>query len=595
MKILHLSDIHCNKECMMLNDQYFNSFIRKIKYLNKENKERELEEIETLVISGDLLDRGGHIKQVDSFLEHLQKLQSELELKNILIVPGNHDVFCKWIEEQESLGWPEENGDLYKAPDKFKLYNQIFVRYDKLENAKEDSSFEHRSKFFGEVNMSKCIVSKIVVEREEVILLGLNSVWKQEKSNDHRGYIDNTALRKELEEINREYPKYYKIAIFHHCPTELVTNARTECNCMDAENWKEVKSIFAEYEIEIVLTGHVHGTQVIEQNRGTKFDKRIIYVTAGSFGINFEKDIETRKMGFRNSFTLITLEYGNCNVEKYYSVDIEGEMNWVKIEEQDSKYNINFPKLSETPFGENVSATKELINGFDKEYRYIIDDVKQTEEEIIPIGKIKKDYEIEIKKIIRENKLLKTGHFHWNANKALNWIDTNILLSKYEYINIITDGFIKLFSTELSNAECIVGLGIKGSIIGEYLRYSNVNLKYHSCPEDKLTANSYENRLSRWEEGYKKVIICTDVLHSGETIKKFVKDSKILKKGRKNEIYIFCIVNTKGDSSDIKGLKNEGGYNVDAKICSLCDIAIKNCSNTTCPIYDDNLDTVYKF
>ena len=103
MKILHLADLHLGK---ILQEQ---SFLEDQKYmLNKIIEKIKEENIETILISGDIYDRSiPPTEAVDLLDEFLNVLIRELKRK-VFIIAGNHDSkerlgFGNKIFEQEGL------------------------------------------------------------------------------------------------------------------------------------------------------------------------------------------------------------------------------------------------------------------------------------------------------------------------------------------------------------------------------------------------------------------------------------------------------------------------------------------------------------
>lgn len=112
MRIVHISDIHLSKDNFA---EFENNYRRAlIKTLQQEN---EIKKIDVIVITGDLVNQGGHsLLKIDKYKncvdpyhvfeqEFLLPLQQKLDFPNskFLFIPGNHDINeneILWVDEK---------------------------------------------------------------------------------------------------------------------------------------------------------------------------------------------------------------------------------------------------------------------------------------------------------------------------------------------------------------------------------------------------------------------------------------------------------------------------------------------------------------
>lgn len=109
---------------------------------------------------------------------------------------------------------------------------------------------------------------------------------------DGNGYINDIMLESELKSIkesNQDFKSSLKVAVFHHNPRHYNSTiesasannntAQNTVGTFDQNSWNKVKRIFDKYNIQVVLTGHVHGSQIEQTNDCTGNDKRYFSVT----------------------------------------------------------------------------------------------------------------------------------------------------------------------------------------------------------------------------------------------------------------------------------------------------------------------------
>jgi len=107
LRILHFSDFHLNKK----NLEDWNYFIKK-SLLDELKKIHEQEPIDLIVLTGDLIDKGGAVfgsieKAFEAFRENIIEPITHtlgLSIERFLIIPGNHDLNQKADKEFTDIG-----------------------------------------------------------------------------------------------------------------------------------------------------------------------------------------------------------------------------------------------------------------------------------------------------------------------------------------------------------------------------------------------------------------------------------------------------------------------------------------------------------
>ena len=130
--------------------------------------------------------------------------------------------------------------------------------------------------------------------------------------------------------------------------------------------------------------------------------------------------------------------------------------------------------------------------------------------------------------IVKDKKLYHSGHFHWSeTSRAHNWIDVSKLLEDKDDLYFVKNAIIDVIETHNLNINCdlIIGLGYEGNIIASKasIKY---NIPYTSLPYSYRynDHDAYEKELNfvNNDGKYKKVIILTDVVNDGRTIRKLI-------------------------------------------------------------------------
>lgn len=576
-KLIHISDLHISKEIKSLlqNDKFIKMWVESLE---------KIEGIDTLIVSGDIVDKGGSPEDYRIAEKLLKNVIAELKIKYFVCVPGNHDVSRDkliGIKKDDNI----DTANLWK-------YNDVKLKY----------YWDFSKKMGVDVNeKDAAIICCKILENPNIIVLGLNSTHKI-GIEDTEGYINIENLKDDLKNIfgesNENYKDYTRIIVLHHRPIVYESSSQRyidnnsskvgQYGTCDTQNWRTVKDLLIKYNIHIVLTGHVHGTQSGQIRDYDNTNDDIYYSTVGSVGVDFNcelKKILDDKMsaelgekldelkcyvsinGNHNAYNVLTFtEKGLVEEEQFKFIVDEGYWHWISWKKK--KFDENEYDLEE----ENIFAT--------------------ASEEVIEDKREHVDYGKELLKIMKDRKLYKTGHFHWKGSARLNWIDMSYFFQHRETMLLIIQGIYQLFEKEqeLKDAKTIVGLGIKGSIMLSYVRFLFPEKQCTYFPENKKEYNKYEWGLFDNKE-MRSIVVLTDVVHSGKTVKSFIDNirEKICDNINVNVITIF---DTTSDHniSDMDGVAS-------IRMFSLAELKIFDCHGgcENCKIYTEKLAYVYEY
>lgn len=512
-RILHISDLHFNENkkspSLLQKEKFVDDLIDSLK---------NVEALDTIIISGDIVDKGGSqrvYKKVDALIK---RFRDELKIKYIVCVPGNHDV------NRDLLSGISGREDI--DPDR------LWEHYD--EKLQYYWEFINRNKLHYYQNSG--LVSYEVLHNPDMIILGIDST-DHIGISDYCGFINVEKLTQALKNIREEqgekYKKYIKIGVLHHRPIvyesgsqKITDNNSSEIGqygTCDSENWKKVREILLEYDVHYIFTGHVHGSQSGQIRLFDSPSDEINYSTVGSIGIDFSRELKERLnpdsdkelLDNMNELRCYESLSGNHNAYNIWLFDDNG-----LIREEQYKYVVDegircWCHWKTKDFGEKNEKEDNGGGIFDTEVSVSFANSEELE-----------NYEEKILECVRNYELYKTGHYHWKNTARLNWIDTSYFFQHKEMMFYIARGINNLFEKEkiLKKSDCIIGLGIKGSILLSYVRFLFPEKMASYLPENKREYNRYEMELFKENVKLNSIVVLTDVVHSGNTVKEFAKD-----------------------------------------------------------------------
>ena len=239
--IAHISDLH-------LNSFYNDSVFKNINLLLKNISERN---VDHLIITGDLTDNAAE-KDLDLLRKSLKKY-GFLSGEKLSIVIGNHDIFGGVQKAEDIFTFPEKCSSINYSD---KVRN--FISY--FPEAFDNCDYLSTKDFFP---FSKRI--------NNALLIGLNSV--AEYSNLSNPFGSNGEISSsqfgETYDIFKSVPKdiKYRIVLIHHHFNKLKLHSKStfgslwgniEKQTMKLRNKRRLFNLFKEFNVDIVLHGHVH-------------------------------------------------------------------------------------------------------------------------------------------------------------------------------------------------------------------------------------------------------------------------------------------------------------------------------------------------
>lgn len=237
--ILHLSDIHFCEDNKLKIINLLEKLDDDIKIVKTESNST----IKLICITGDLINNGANSAEYDSFMkEFLSPLldKTKLQVEDVFIVPGNHEIDRNSINKFEESGLISELTSSEDIADYFKKDNSC----DRLKNFYK--FFNDYS--FNENSITSCNYYSTYMKELEGIKIGvacLNSSWRSTGTgSSERGKmivgVDN--VKNALHDIQ---DTQIKIALVHHPLDWLV-----ECDYCEIQ--KNIQHF------DLILNGHVH-------------------------------------------------------------------------------------------------------------------------------------------------------------------------------------------------------------------------------------------------------------------------------------------------------------------------------------------------
>lgn len=518
-----------------------------------------------LLITGDIanISEEPEYKFAKKFIERILE-DLAIPKENCLIIPGDHDVSRRLL-----------NAHLITAPNKEShLLNEVkFYNFSKFYEDIKGVSFDHDKIIFDFINIE-----------DKVVLLAINSNYYINQ-NGGDGYIPIQKFRNELIEIKKQLPSGVNfICCWHHNITANYDNKNS--GQWDKDNRNYLLSELDSQGIKMILTGNEH--------------------TPGAKKIKIE--INTSDCG-------AFCDTVNHSSFKIYPVITEGN----NIRLKNVGYNLQKPNHNDNPFYWNIveNTSAEQVDYFDIQ---LTNETSIMEVEELPAAGeftqyvplqarkiqvvktdeiVKQDLSMSdrLYSIVRDKKLFHSGHFHWSeTSRAHNWIDVSKLLEDKNDLVFVKNAIVDVIDANELYIDCnlIIGLGYEGNLIASKasIKY---NVKYSYLPYSYRYKDhhEYENKLNlvNDDKSYKKVIIISDVVNDGRTIRKLIgkREKEFFANVEKVIVISLFYTGSEKPTTDILNSDSQDGfdYTKDENVNNIEFYTIKHIRVDKCPYGDD--------
>ncbi|WP_027395420.1 metallophosphoesterase [Aquimarina latercula] len=531
--ILHISDFHvsldkklkeervnsdsflrASKEGLSL--QYIDKFIQKVK---QEFSSKNI----YLLVTGDITDCGAEL-EFNYAKTYLENIITELKIKKecVLLIPGDHDINRKDIE---NLIYSKET------------YNKEEVNVEKFKNF---------SAFYEAILGKKFDPNKVIFDTLEIenrfLLLGVNSSYYVDIENTE-GKIDVEKFKLELKETTKD-SELKNVICCHHNITSLYENKNS--GQWNTENRLAFTTALESNNIKFIFSGNEHtsgckkiaGDSITISDSGTLSSKK----DDSAFKIYELENNDADNVILVNH--IYGLQKVGGNDDPYY---------WDKRSNTGAKQQEKFEiSVAKPPVLEDEVI--DLVDLSQKEESPLENSKKQEIE--ISNSDVDVYYNSEYTEVlydkVKELNLFHSGHFHWSeTSRAHNWIDTSKLIENNEDLSFTKNAIIDVIEKKQleKKIDLIIGLGYEGNIISSkatikfnkpyaFLPYSYRHDEHHHY-ENEL---NYDNSAKK----FKNVLIITDVVNDGRTIRKLLKKRKTLNTffENVNKVYVISLFYT---------------------------------------------------
>ena len=314
MRVIHLSDIHLSKD----NIEEFRLYYRKT--LVRELKERNFEkEIDLIIISGDLVDRGGYsLKDIDIYMgysnpydifekEFIDPLYSQLNItkEKILFISGNHDIQQDQIDEVIEAGLKSLSANSQEVNRLCnKYYNNLKgINIERLGAFLDFEERYHRNNSYLKYKFSQ-LESQAIYESNsfKIGIALINDSWRCGKGNVENHFVGINQFHRCLN-FFEEHDTELNIAVMHH-----------PLDCYNSQERDEIENLLHNKKFEILLLGHEHSKNYRVSSFGD--DQKILY-TRGRSAFDKPHEKETK---YTSGYTTIDIDFLNKSINCHYKI-----------------------------------------------------------------------------------------------------------------------------------------------------------------------------------------------------------------------------------------------------------------------------------
>ncbi|MEZ5017285.1 MAG: metallophosphoesterase [Flavipsychrobacter sp.] len=590
--IIHISDLHVStkvKNDGRVNDSInsylttdantesaFNFIDEFLDSIKKEFKDATY----FLLVTGDIADTGS-VTEYESASTFLKRIISGLGIKisECLILPGDHDVH------------------------RLSLLKELDERPNNSSHLLNEIKFKNFSTFYTDVTNEEYQFNNIIIKHIAVdpllVLIGLNSNYKIDAAGGE-GYVPVETFKAEIEALKEKYDckRVQFVLAWHHNFTAGFED--TNRGQWERENRQHFLDELQRQNIKVILTGNEH----------TSNSRKVESIETSDCGSLTSIPHDAAFKVYPVNVTEEQISLGNVIFGLQKTQDNSSPFFWQRRDNGPAKQPQEFvlfvknkqeiEAAIELPHSENaeLSSNEKLGGSIQSKSIYRNEGIS--------------DY---LYSIVKDKKLFHSGHFHWSeTSRAHNWIDITKLLEDnsdlYFSQTAIMDIIDKLNLAE--DCQLIIGLGYEGNILSSKasIKY---NIPYTSLPYSYRydDHHDYEKKLNfeNTTGEFKTIIIVTDVVNDGRTIRKLIEREKGFFDNVKRVIVLSLFyTGTQELNSDILNYKNlpaehdfESDYEVDnIEFYTVTSLRVERCPyganyKTECFIYRDDLSCVHLF
>ncbi|MDM1328762.1 metallophosphoesterase [Myroides odoratimimus] len=595
--ILHISDLHVS-----LDIKYDGEVKNHDSYLSAtEEKDSSLLFIERfiefvkgqtegktiyLLITGDITDWGEQ-KEFEFAEKYLNKIISEIGInkENILLIPGDHDLNRRAIENQlaqNSSSTIEEINDAKFL--NFKNFYKSFLSKDFHPNS--------------------VVIDNLIIE-EKLQLIGINSSHKIDLKQKE-AKISIEKFEEELKELigNNELKN---IICCHHNVVSSYEDKKS--GQWDVNNRLRFLSKLQELSINFIFSGNEHTSSLEKHDINEILISDSGPLSSKTYDSAFKiyEFISTEDIVLTNNIYALQRP-GNFEKNYYWDKRTNSLCNQLdKIQIFIKDKPLMNSDITEIP-------SKEIPNTEQKVEDTAFDNSTSSEINIYE----NKFYTDELYKKVKELNVFHSGHFHWSeASRAHNWIDISKLIEDKENLYFLQNAIIDVLDKKIKpkNIDLIIGLGYEGNILAtktaikfnkpySFLPYSYRHNEHHFT-ETELNFKNEEKKI-------KNVLVITDVVNDGRTIRKLIKKRQNEFFSNVDKVYVISLFYT-GDSilnsnilnTDFMKTKVDYDLTTDEEVNNIEFYTVKSLKVEKCPygkdfrnecfIYKDGLSCVNLF
>jgi orotate phosphoribosyltransferase len=453
-----------------------------------------------LIITGDISNIAEEV-EFDIAYKLLNKLITDLKIdsKNILLIPGDHEIHRQSI--YNALRLSENKGKKGFELNKDK-YSNFLPFYKKIK--REEFDYE------------KLIFDQITIDN--ILILGVNSNYKVGQDSSD-GFLPLEQFDKELGKIVSDNTGKHILLALHHNISGTYQDKRT--GQWVVENRKDLIPYFLKHNVKCIFHGNEHTP------KSEKLDSSEIYVSdSGALaGINPLGSLKIYEIEANKSS--IDIKNNIIQLRKINAISEPNNGDWMTVSANESSCEMasfNIYKGNSLHVSETLDIPSESVDEGNKVEKEI---AISSEERIFYNNE---SIQKQLYNIVRDKKLFHSGHFHWSeSSRSHNWIDVSKLIEDKEDLSFVKNAIVNLIEAHSLSEDCdlMIGLGTEGNIIS-----SKASIKYdipytllpYSFRYDK--SHEFEKKLNfdNSKGDYKKIIIISDVINDGRTIRKLIGD-----------------------------------------------------------------------